>query len=1102
MMPSSAPLPDPLAGILGARGLAAPDRRPLHAYRLSAEERKRLKAFLRPPPTHLPRPPRPWAAAFVLWAAEEIRAEHQPGHLTWKWLLSRLDGTESDRPFIEPAIETGLDFWLRPLRRTANERSRRLHSLMFEGGIPDSYLREAPRYRDTFLRLLEEIGEASGRARPAAAAEGEVPDWAERIAHRHCLTLPRLFHDEMAAALFAKLALTLLDLREAAPAGLRGEEIEAYLDRNRPGWQDTLPLRLSEEVRKALIRPALHRRAGKPGPTLLPCRRELRRTSEGGWEAVVVIAEEALVPEPLLGPLRGGHNARLRLRPPTAADTDPPVFEGLPAPPGRPAGLLIRPRQEGRNVYRLPLTEPVILAAYADGRPRGEITLEPALPPPDEAPSFWCAPPGEERGAEEDRAPPRRLHPAGPRSPAPRLWLLTAPGLTPAPTGPLRADPAFPLGGEGVLWALEGRGELRLGEETILIETGREEAAPTPPCRLFAEGRPLRGWRAIPDAPLFCGPPQRLLGQREGEALRTLTLPPSPHRRRLFGQNFHWQVPQGGEARLTCIVLPEEAALELSEPREGEVRLAARGLPAGLLLTLSAGGQSREEPSREEGLTLTLTFETDPPAEVTLKLHDPGTGRHITLTSPWPARHGMLTGPGGWRVKSPRTLAAGALRLCHAVLPAEREGDLVLTAMQEGEAPLKLSLRLEASAGKRVALAGLLPLVRLLLAEAGSLDAGLSLTLVVEGRESPRLALQRYDRTLEREGDRLLLPAGEEWELHALPLAPAGGEVRQCRAADALSLSAWLGEEPVLWLLQARSTGGAVARPFAWAPPGTPLPEGLPASREARIARFAETWRELLARPAAPEWEELWALIQAAAAGGEAAALDQTVALGRVPEAAATLLLRFGEEALLLEEAAPLWWPLTPCHAWTAGMQAAFTAERKRLAAHFTAEEAERFAKERLLRRAGMILSRRPALRAHLGAALTAVFDLFPPSVPDPDQEGRSHPLFVPDPAKVLREAAHELIRREPVVPGGTQGLSQPRRQLSNPFHPRFRPLLDAPLCAAEIAAGLVPESPADRLRLILLAHADPEWFATALPAALQWALDSPLPIPPPVFGR
>jgi hypothetical protein len=108
--------------------------------------------------------------------------------------------------------------------------------------------------------------------------------------------------------------------------------------------------------------------------------------------------------------------------------------------------------------------------------------------------------------------------------------------------------------------------------------------------------------------------------------------------------------------------------------------------------------------------------------------------------------------------------------------------------------------------------------------------------------------------------------------------------------------------------------------------------------------------------------------------------------------------------------------------------------------------------------------------------------------------------LFAKAPAELLQkvavvgtperliELAHEAGRRLDWVPSGVEGLVSHRRPHGMPkFNTHIQKVIDAPLVAAEIAAGLRTDqgSLGTALRLIVLRLADPHYFDSAVPVAL-----------------
>lgn len=113
------------AELLARARLTKPDGRPLFAWDCDEHQRRRLAQDLTLSIAISPAHPIT-AARFVLWAAEEIRAHHKPGHLTWEWLFGRLERTAGGN-LGRDLTERGLAWWGRavPCSGTAfiaNER--------------------------------------------------------------------------------------------------------------------------------------------------------------------------------------------------------------------------------------------------------------------------------------------------------------------------------------------------------------------------------------------------------------------------------------------------------------------------------------------------------------------------------------------------------------------------------------------------------------------------------------------------------------------------------------------------------------------------------------------------------------------------------------------------------------------------------------------------------------------------------------------------------------------------------------------------------------------------------------------------------------------
>lgn len=1034
-----------------------PDGRPLFAYWCTDAQRAQLGHDLA---LRLDRSPanQVTAARFVIWAAEEIRANLPPGRLTWDWLFGRL-GRTADVELGRTLTLRGLESWSRAVRLSEGGSRQYLYSLMAEGGLPDAYLAEAVRYRGTVLAMLSEI-EAEGALGPAAA---------ERVARRRVADLPQTFRNEDTALLLADLALALAHARTLLPLGLPPEAAEAWLDQRSPDWRAHLPLRLSPAAFEALIRPALRAVRGEARrPSGFVFHRELRRRADGGgWVGYAAVNDGAVLAARFLDDA----DPSLRLRLQMLADGDGPglSFLGVPEPGG---WRLVRTGGGAEAAVRLPPDRPLILAAFADGRPMGEALVDTGLPLPEVAPSFWRA-----LDAEED--PPVRLErlTGSARTRAARLWLLAGPDAQPIAGGSVTLGTPRPAPG-GQLWPITGSGTVTVVGQELRVATGAESE--TLPHRLHVFGRVLPRWRTeggqIPfvESPEFWGAESdgALHYLRTGVAQRSLP-------RCLCGRIAEWSVDGDVVARTSFIALPEGVRLELAETSPGALMLAMEGLVPGWHVGLTtADARSAVVMIRSDGSArLALAVDGQAAAELRLRLSDPATGAALVLLAPWPARRGMMVGPDGARLAGDQGLAVGALGGWRAFVPMGRSGTLELRHGAKG-------LRLGLTVAGEVRLAAAEPLARTMLA-LGGLDAEVRLRLIVGGEEGHRLTLKRYDDGARKVGN-MFLGGASTWTLHAVALDPPGEVRAACEVRGPFDLAAWLSDTSKLWLAQARSADGGVARPLAWHAGRRPA-----STRAARIAGYAADWRRLLDAPGDPAWDVHWALIRAAHDGGDAGALDQVQALGETPEAAVALLFRVAEaelaEALALEGSAPLWWPITPISAWVAGASIEMTRCSDALASlSFPEAERRRCVGEMIARRVGIILLLRPELRGHLGAALVTLG--FPPVV----QAARGpEPLAFSQPRTRLRDLARDAVERFEQLPDGTAGLRAHPKHRLDLGNEAVRPLLDAPVVAAEIAQGLRSDVDTTlRLQLLGLRQADPIWFDAALPVAVQHVLE------------
>ncbi|MCX7646684.1 MAG: STY4851/ECs_5259 family protein, partial [Rhodobacteraceae bacterium] len=922
----------PLSAILERNALSQPDGRPLHGYRLTDED---MAAFRQSLPTRIANEERLGSTAqgFVLWAAERIRQHWPGGSLTWAFVYQGLDLAPPDYGFTRWLVETGLNAWRRPLRRGDAGHREYLFSLLAEGGLPDAALAQANRYRTVLLGLIGAL-EAEGALAAAAA---------ETAALRAVQDLPQVLRDEGQARLMADLALALIALRRALPEDLPVETAFAWLDAQRSHWRATLPLRLSDRALETIVRPALTAARVRPDRGGAPVRRLLLRDATGQWHGAAEIVEGAIVPRALLPSEAQGLTLRLL------------------ATSG--ASFLARPDESGWRLMlvggaaRLALdpSAPVVLSAHSDGRPLGDVLLDPGLPTPDEAPGLWHA-------ADRAEAAPEALVPltGRARTRAAQLFVLLPDAIEPrAGDGVTLGAPAPGPGGR--LWPLAGRGHVQIGSQSIALETGAEAGAE--PARLMASGPLLPGLACADGTRVFLGTPRIWATEGDGPlrplAGAALNLRPLP--RLLGGQVAEWVAGGAVLARLRLIVLPATLRLTLRETGPGRLRLTAEGLAQGWHLALTAGGDaSAHAVADAQGRAELELAAQGAPGLVGLRLSDPGKGAALALTGLWPALEPRLIDPEGQVLRQDRQVALANLSGWRGHLPPGAGAVLLRLVGQGAQVGLAASGEVRPAThaivlGQALALTGA--------------DGQVNLRLAL-GRETPRLSIARYDWSSkwssEEAGPFRHLGAGHT-RLAAVCLDDPA-RTAETETEGRIDLGAWLGDDDGLWFIQGKNDRHGVMRPFVWA--ATPQPHS---TREERLARFADDWRTLLERPEDPGWDRQAALIAAVRAAGDCGALDQVQALEWVPAAAAALLLmapRAGRAAALaLEGEAPIWWPLVPVADWARGLQSAHRRVSARLAAAGL-EDAAAEAATAMARAAGEIVAIRPELAAHLGAAL------------------------------------------------------------------------------------------------------------------------------------
>ncbi len=225
------------------RGRNLAERRPLYAYRCTDNEWHGARDVLenafrsgRLMGTY----DNSLGAVFCLYASEWWRRNHAGGAWAWYRIFDAFGAPTPAVTSIHTAVERGLFWWRRNVLTSATGRQF-LVTLACEGGLPLQLLRrEGNKLRRYFRAVFEEFGLHRDR--------GAVPlDLASRAAAYlpHSLQRPEVF------ALGGDLVDAIWSLRGDLPA--RDCPLDD-LDAKRPGWRDTLPLRLDDAVALDLLR--------------------------------------------------------------------------------------------------------------------------------------------------------------------------------------------------------------------------------------------------------------------------------------------------------------------------------------------------------------------------------------------------------------------------------------------------------------------------------------------------------------------------------------------------------------------------------------------------------------------------------------------------------------------------------------------------------------------------------------------------------------------------------------------------------------------------------------------------------------------------------
>ncbi|MBY0238530.1 MAG: STY4851/ECs_5259 family protein [Burkholderiaceae bacterium] len=306
-----------LLEFLVIRGLAKPDGRPLHGYRVTQPEYEQMRVCLNAHRRDVLTVDRKkaWAATFCLFVAECYRREYDARAVGWTWAnFEQRLGSQIELSVAQHAELTQLgleNFWCRPIRHREHGRDL-LGSLFAEGGLPWLLLQnEAHGFGKAIRAGLRNYYRAAAERRSVIDLMGSVVN-----------ALPQVFQNLETRQLLAAVVQQLMFLAENYPLH-RQTDPSAFLDQSSSGWRSQFPIPLDEANGRRLLNDWLkdagqrrQERADEVARDLaFSCTHFLRGTPpEWGLTSELVLPESAEF-TPTSGTLR---NTRLELA----------VFEG------------------------------------------------------------------------------------------------------------------------------------------------------------------------------------------------------------------------------------------------------------------------------------------------------------------------------------------------------------------------------------------------------------------------------------------------------------------------------------------------------------------------------------------------------------------------------------------------------------------------------------------------------------------------------------------------------------------------------------------------------------------------------------------------------
>ena len=248
---------------LHCRGLNGPDGRALYAYRCTADEFDSLAEVL----SHSTPTTNEATRAFVFYAAEWWQRRYDGHHWTWEPLLASIRWHIHYPDLYEP-VRVALRWWQADLVRLPTS-IRYLGTFACQGGLPLGLVGDADSRVVQYLRAV---------LNHTAEYRKFVDDAIDLARDQQHLLRPPTLRRDYVFRLAADLIKAVRDLQNDA----QGEDPISTLDWERPGWRNTMPLDLENELARDLLTSLLREAVQVRPPTDdFRVERFLRRTSVG-----------------------------------------------------------------------------------------------------------------------------------------------------------------------------------------------------------------------------------------------------------------------------------------------------------------------------------------------------------------------------------------------------------------------------------------------------------------------------------------------------------------------------------------------------------------------------------------------------------------------------------------------------------------------------------------------------------------------------------------------------------------------------------------------------------------------------------------------------